>query len=529
LLAASALLGTALLHGPIQAQPNPDPALARESNYSLEELERFINGRSLVTVDLKDASLSEIAAALNASTGIKFSSRMPSSRPSRIISVGGSSFTTGGNGAPQAPEKTFSVSASKQPFWEAMRKWHLMSVRENATIRDAAHAKAVADKVPFFPPDTPPKSFNVLVIGDEFQLMAGEDLGSGRAVAEWPLLLVGHSLHRGQRAELTEEGLSEPPVVSLLMQTGQFRTGTIKLPPAENTPPLPEEKRWVDTLEMNIYTYIDPKVKPSRLRCEVLEAIDDEGNDLLFPSSRYQSSENSRPAGGVSARVNEFNTGAQGNIPLQVTLASKPKMGKKLVKLRGVVRFNVLTRTQHWETTDFEKPIDDTLKLEGGDFKIGFTGLHKEGNMWAGGFEGSSRGRHLQRFWNDRFANRNLGSQGSGVLDFDGLAPMRLVDAKGTTLVGMMSAASRGLTRLGPPRLGAPPAPQSPDLSPVPPDVTEDWEYHEGISFDFRSPSNPYGPPLILGEGVKLIVDLPVERREVVVPFEFTNLPLPPS
>ncbi|RYG66262.1 hypothetical protein EON80_15795 [bacterium] len=476
------MIGALLCQGGAFAQPNA----ADKSTYTIEELERFIGGRTLISIDVKNASMKEVAEALSQSTGLKvlpFS--LPAPAPPRLDTnaVAGGKALTAPGGAPQVtpviatlpvqelPFK-YSLSTTNKPFWEAMRDWHLEARHAAEAQKKEARLKAVAEKKPFYPQSIDTLSFDLWNIGKEWQMRPGTGLANGRATSNWPLLLIATKMQRTQGADISQTGLEEAPLPDMPRSfPGDDKIATL---PAESAP---EEKRWLDQLALTTYTLADPKLAPTKYRFEILEAFDDIGNDL-------------RPVGNAVKPFSGTQTGM--GTPIFVMLASKPEMGKKLVKLRGIVHFSVLTRTQHWETDELDKPVTDTVQFDGGEFKINFDGLKPQGNGWSANFSATSQGKHLERFWRSRFGSGNV-SQGpsNGILDFSGLPPVRLVDENGLTVMGSgrVSGFSIG--------------------SKLPRTETRNF------------------PPM--AKPVKLIVDFPIERREVSVPFEFTDVPLPPS
>jgi hypothetical protein len=506
------LLGALLWQVSVSAQPEVNPDKPGRFTYSITELERFLGGRTLLKVDLKEATLDQVAAALTEASGQKIVVA-PATR--RVM--GGLEAETA------APGPTFNLKASDKPFWQAIRDWQIEARRAD----DAAKAAKGEGGNTFVDwGGIVPNSVQVKKVEPGFQLEQSNILADGRGVAAWPFLLIGTDLRRVQDARLSETGLRELVPFVDYFDSRQ----AVQSPVAVAKTPAPEEKRWDDKLIFSLSALPDPKLVPAGLRCEVVEAIDDKGNDLRLPNAT------ANRFGGSS--FNDLGAGS----PLQIALASRPSMGKRLVKLRGVLHFNVVTRTQHWETTDFTTPVEDTLRLEGGEFKIRFAGLVPSGDGWRLTFEADSTGSHLKQFWNKRYEARRQGFVGpAGILDFTGVPAMQLVDDRGRIFQYRNSGGTAGLHPRNQPE-GVAALPASPDLSPVPPDVAQTWKYDEARVFTFSSPSgrrvlglNPGKSPIQdetpppMGKPVKLSVDFPVERREVSVPFEFTDLPLPPS
>lgn len=519
------LLGSVLLQNVAWAQPEAKPGAPTTDTYSIVELERFLGGRTLLTVDLKNANLDEIAAALSQSSGQKITAiNLMGRGPSRARIIRRSPrFTPGPPGdeadrvPPPPPPPTFTLSAKDKFFWEALRGWQ----RDARQTTNATMGNGM-----------PPQSVHVRRVGAAFQLEEGIRIADGRAVAVWPFLLIGTELRRGQEGRLSEEGLTESDDTRAMAAIQKAKDDAkakdaIKTGPQSppQSPPDAEEERWLDTLIFSLTALPDPKLKPIGFSCEVEEAIDDKGNDLRLPS------------GVGNAYMDTYGDMGTG-MPLHITLGSKPNMGKRLVKLRGVLHFSVVTRTQHWETTDLSKPVDDTLKLEGGEFKVSYSGLTQSGNNWNLTFAAESSGSHLKQFHEKRVHNAILSnSSDRGLLNFSDVSAMQLVDDKGRTF----EAKSSGKLTYFSLRPDGIRRATSSDSSPVPPDMNEKMNYQEEQTWTFFQPDSTTSGPgtdgsparaqgaSAIGTPVKLIVEFPIERRDVSVPFEFTNLPLPPS
>jgi hypothetical protein len=505
------LLGALLWQATVQAQPEKGPL-----TFSVVELEKFLGGRTLVTVDLKNATMTQVGAALSESTGLKIAPRnmmsgmpMRVSVPPRITSQPGALPPPGGVRPPQvllptpAPEPTFTLAATKQPFWEALRDWSIASrhAAEEAKAEEAKKA-ALPQNAPRIPLETRPTSVLVQRGMDGWELSPGDNLAEGRALSAWPFLLIGTDLRRTQQGQLNDTGLEEP-------------TPPPALPAA--VPGLdPDEKRWEDRFLFRVYALPDPKFNPTNVRFEVEEAIDEKGNDLRAPRGEFRNFSGSY--------------GIPGGWPQVVVLASRPDMGKRLVKLRGTLRCDLVTRTHHWETNDLTKPVDDVLGGQGGDFKIGYKGMMPNGTTWKITFEAQSRGTHLEQFWKSRSGGQAPAAPGSsrsagGIFDFTGTPITWLLDGREQRFPPSFNT---HFSRLG--RDGATPTPSAaePDFSVLPADVTRNWSYTETYNFEFRPfLTGPGSPPQTAP--AKLSFDFPVEHRQISVPFEFTDLPLPPS
>lgn len=131
-----------------------------------------------------------------------------------------------------------------------------------------------------------------------------------------------------------------------------------------------------------------------------------------------------------------------------------------------------------------------------------------------------------------RISGMTISSFGSDLmglqntLDFAGVPNMSLVDENGNVFEMSDNGSISTMTHQVP---GGAPVVVAPGLSPLPPDLAQNWTYDESHNVDFTAPSGAIGAGAAMGRPVKLVLDLPLERREIEVPFEFTNLPLPPS
>lgn len=475
LIPASFLLGFMA-----QSQPqNPMTAEAEERTslappMSLAELEEFIGGRTLLSVELKNAPLADVASALGQAAGWKIT-------------------------PPLLGNTLYSLKAENAPFWEALSD-HSRTIRRGRAAKD----KSTVDQ-------TQLNDFSLTKSGEKWLLREAGGMPAGYVSKSWPFLLVGTQLTRTQNAVLGDDEIQIPrksfnlttfprPVAP---QFGKPKTKT-----AAETPEVPQEKRWTDGLNFGISAFADPKIEARELTTEVLEATDELGNDLRVPLTAQKRNRNS--FGGSYGG---------GSTPITLSLQSQPKMGKKLVKLRGNLRFLITTKVQHWETTALQTPVNGNIWQNGGEFQTQFSGLKKgaggDGN-WSLTLKAQSRGDHLRRLWNTRDLQSFL---------FSGWE-ISLTDDKGQKFRNFSRGGSYFLNR----GANQTPVPLSPDLSPLPPDISN-WNYEGEENFSFDAPQN-FGsgaPEIKMGQPVKLSIDYPAEQREIVVPFEFDNLPLPPS
>ena len=466
-----------------QAQPQDPPTTAADERaslappMSLADLEKFIGGRTLLSVELKNVPLDDVASALGQATGWK--------------------ITT-----PPLGQNHYSLQAQNAPFWEALLD-HSRMIRRGRAAKDPSTVD-----------QTQLNDFNLSKNGEKWLLRESGEMPAGYVSKSWPFLLVGTQLTRTQKALLGDDEIQIPPKSFDFMRFPVAPAPQFGKPKTEaETPEVPQEKRWTDGLDFQISAFNDPKIEARELTVEVLEATDELGNDLRVPL--IAQNRNRNLSGGNYFGGNYYG----GSTPITISLQSQPKMGKKLVKLRGNLRFLITTKIQHWETTALQTPVNGNIWQNGGEFQTQFLGVKKDavGNGdWSLTLKAQSRGDHLRRLWNTRDLKSFL---------FSGWK-ISLTDDKGQNFRVFSGG---GLFSLS---MGAnqPPTPLSPDRSPLPPDIS-DWKYEGEAKFSFRAPQN-FGsdaPEVKMGQPVNLSIDYPAEQREIEVPFEFDNLPLPPS
>ena len=478
LIPASFLLGFAA-----QAQPQDPPPTAADERasltppMSLAELEKFIGGRTLLSVELKNVPLADVASALGQAAGWKIT-------------------------LPLVSHTHYSLQAQNAPFWEALSDRSRLIRRERAA------------KDPSTVDQTQLNDFNLSKEGEKWLLRGDGEMPAGYVSKSWPFLLVGTQLTRTQKAFLGDDEIQIPRESSDFLRFLVAPVPQFGKPKTEaETPEMPPEKRWVDGLDFQISAFSDPKIEVRELTTEVLQATDELGNDLRAPLT-------ARKRGRVSFGANFFNGNySGGNTSITISLQPQPKMGKKLVKLRGNLRFLVTTKLQHWETTALQTPVNGNIWQNGGEFETQFLGVKEDADGtgdWSLTLKAQSRGEHLRRLWKTRDFDTFL---------FNGWK-MVLTDDKGQDFRTFPRGGRYSLW----PGASQPPMPLSPDLSPLPPDISN-WKYEGETNFSFVAPQNSDSdaPEIQMGQPVKLSIDYPTEQREIVVPFEFDNLPLPPS
>jgi hypothetical protein len=556
--------GSIAMAQPAGGAPPRGPDGWKLPSLSISELEELIGGRARFTTDFQNARLADIAVEMAQITGFKVTTAP--TYEDRPLANG------------EAPvELTYSLKSKDKPFWEALLDWQRDAVKapKNEGSPKNEGASAPRRRAPSGR-NQDLKLFAVRTSGSarrELFLQFGQPLAMGRTLVKWPYVLVGTQLNRTQQATVTETGLQPLPVAGVAFSPkGKELTQEISKEAAKTVAEeSSDDQRWMDEMKLDARVYLDPKIDPIDLRCEIEEAIDDRLNDLrsdVKPTVRTYGS--SSPLDGT-----------MGGIALDIPLHSQPSMGKKLVKLRGNLRFWVVTRMQHWETKAFTTPINGSIVRDGGGFDVLFKGVTKTPTGWAVGFSAQSEGDHLRNIWeravsapqssfsgrgalgnldpnNGFLSSRASSSRASNRVDlrsFQASSSGRNVDfgpgpANGLFGSGMniqlvddagkvfARAGREGEVKLGR-KDGVAVAEPLAEGSPLPADIDE-WRYIETANFNFGNLTMPTETTRLPGQlpvekGVasitptRLIVDLPIERREVVLPFKFTNLPVPPS
>ena len=267
---------------------------------SLADLEKFIGGRTLLSVELKDVPLADVASALGQAAGWK--------------------ITT-----PPLGQNHYSLQAQNAPFWEALFD-HSRLIRQGRAAKD-----------PFTVDQTQLNDFSLSKNGENWLLREAGEMPTGFVSKSWPFLLVGTQLTRTQRAFLGDDEIQIPPKPFDFRRLPLAPAPQFGKPKTEaETPEVPQEKRWTDGLNLQISAFIDPKIEPRNLTTEILEATDELGNDLRMKVVDRDANRN------YSGNYYGGSTG------LVAALQSQPKMGKTLVKLRGNLRFFITTKLQHW-------------------------------------------------------------------------------------------------------------------------------------------------------------------------------------
>jgi hypothetical protein len=516
----------------LQAQPvTPVPVTPPEASaptVSLAELEKLIGGRTTLTLKLENATLEEVTAAMSQSSGVEIMVK-----PERISTLAQNRMSMmrllppdKADAAPPAytppPPPRFTLEAKEQPFWEALFAW-----RDLAVKADMAALKAVAttpatvlpngSSARQFPRRTPLVSVQGQQERQGLLIAQTGALPSGRRIATWPMLLLASHIQRSQKGQINPDPFNNlmREISARPAETDVLTTDTTQARALED-----DAVVWDDQLTVNLVTFFDPKLNPQNVQCHIEEAVDDLGNDLRLRS--------------IDPMIYRSRGASSPGTLYPIQLNPRPAMGKRLKKLRGTVRFIVPVRHEQWEITDLKTTAGRSFSRNGNLYQLQFSGLERVGADWKAKFLVQARSEKVNtsgmryRGW----LGYSIGGSSQGNF---GLGAANLIDQQGRSF--------------GPPSTHyntsdqAHNVPGNRAVSPPTPDI-EKWEFREEQTATFSTSANARGldpasaggiSPVTnqansqLGMPVKLILNIPVEMREVSVPFEFTDLPLPPS
>ena len=217
-------------------------------------------------------------------------------------------------------------------------------------------------------------------------------------------------------------------------------------------------------ITLYISAYIDPKIDVMQATAlNVDEAVDENGRSL-------------KPY--VQSGVGNLGSFA-GSFGLNARFYYSPEVGKRIAHLKGSIRFAICTKRETWEVADIQSAKEVLRKLPSGTYIVK-----------------SLDGDGINPLTYDLKAQiQGIASSTNPLFSYDViLASLRLVDASGQAFVRGGSAGGTG-------NGGA-------------------REYHVG----FRRQGDA---GQILGSPSKLIWDIPIETRDLIVPLELKDLPLP--
>ncbi|HEY0076149.1 MAG TPA: hypothetical protein VGB77_18755 [Abditibacteriaceae bacterium] len=227
------------------------------------------------------------------------------------------------------------------------------------------------------------------------------------------------------------------------------------------------------TLYFNGWVLLDPKVRVAPSTTPVVtisEAVDDKGNVLK---------DNQSGASFVQSPV---------LWDLQINLQGRADAGQKLTRLKGNIKTFIVTKREVWEVPnlgDVVGPVVKTIKSEQGNETYKLLDLAQEGKVYEITMSvqrppQAAPAAPLDEDFNTqqlRIARQDIGSMA------------RLLDAKGRDIPYLDSRVEG-----------------------------------ENIILQFGPQAEGENAP---GIPVKMVLDIPVEFRELDIPFEYKNLPLP--
>jgi hypothetical protein len=290
--------------------------------------------------------------------------------------------------------------------------------------------------------------------------------------SRWMLSPWGHS----QSGRLLQVG----PCTLVASYISLNRSRSISLDPdaePEQTKPSPLQSSV--SIQSNVV--VDPKFSPllMGMLAEVESATDDKGRAL-----KPQENHNSPQYDDEHSSYLHFSLGG----PEEDT--------KRIASLKGTLRLAVLTKREKWEIDLAAPPkAAQTWKSGGTEVSMRFDGLAPRLNGWTARFHVTRKDPGPRRMFK---ANREH-SWGISLGEYhDTARAIRVLNAQGQTLPsnGSESRSSE----------------------------------HEGVrslDLEINISRDGEGPDLERGEPAKIIVDVPMEWREVRVPFEFKDLPIP--
>jgi hypothetical protein len=228
------------------------------------------------------------------------------------------------------------------------------------------------------------------------------------------------------------------------------------------------QQQTQSSISLRITAYVDPKIEVLELVALHLdEAVDENGNSILI-NLKYGEA----LSGG---------TGPPGPLSGSIRLAYSPEIGKRIARLKGSARFALCTKRETWEVADIRNAKDVVRKMSPGTYTI--RGLESQAD--------SPSAYNLTIEIEQAGGTRSL----SPLTRYYVLNPgLRLLDADGQAY---RSGGGGGGTAGGGPLR---------------------------YTFGFRDPANEgqkLGPP------ARLIWNIPVEMKELVVPLELNDLPIP--
>ena len=233
--------------------------------------------------------------------------------------------------------------------------------------------------------------------------------------------------------------------------------------------------------QYSLYVHVcaDPKMRIVRANTnlEVSRAVDEKGNSLVVKQDGYMG----------------YNSNNQNPWfwELQAPLQLRPDIGKKLVEFKGVAKFSAQTKTERWELDNPLKIKDAQKKLQNDTITVTVKSVAAIPNNT--GIE-VQVGITIKSKVGFNIFGRGGPEQQNPLTDYNVLQQIiKVVDAKGRQFQWGGGGGGGGGTS---------------------------WDY----SLNFQ-PRDANGQQT--GEPAKVIWELPLEVKEIAVPVEFKDLPLP--
>lgn len=353
----------------------------------------------------------------------------------------------------------FSVEATGQPFWQAVREWN--------------RARKPAPELNVGPP--------------RILHRAGGELGLQHDWSDrnrWMLSTFG------QREDGIVAQAGPATLRATNIQLSRVRSRALGARAGVNPVPgrLPEQERA--RLSIHGQLQIDPRLQPfvAGVIAEVRSATDGQGR-AIAPTRSF-----SPPMSGMN-----------GDTFLSFGLDEPAANAVVIQQLSGVLRLAVVSRSEKWEIDTAATPkAQKTFQSEDGEVTLRFDGLVERAGSWTAQFFHSRKALPQPRVFK---AGDGWGMGQS--MDWSSLhRAIRLLDAEGVALPSGGSSMTGG---------GEPGTPGiSLDLSVGRRGILR----RNGVALN-EVENKPVAPP------AKIVIDLPLEWREVQIPFEIKDIPLP--
>jgi hypothetical protein len=237
------------------------------------------------------------------------------------------------------------------------------------------------------------------------------------------------------------------------------------------------DKNWTMTLAV----VADPKIEiaPSSGRVHLTEAIDDEGHNLLSDDVHAS-----------------FLYPTMSSVYYSSVSQNRPeKVGKRLVRLRGVITAYAILKREPWEVTLTDVPAEKTAVRDGVTEVINVANVQRdEKDHYSVELSRALKSLINYRFWDSRQTRLN------SVYNYALFSSVQLQDAQGRKF----------------------------------------YLHHTNVDADYdneiylytwtgrfeRAPENQADAILPEGEPTKLIMNLPLEVQRFELPFELTDVPI---